>query len=159
MQHWNLTPKLLWRTGKKKQGEKGGRKKRINEQASGKEKENLVFSISFLLQLSYSRIFPFKMSMVSSHVGKCHLAGRGIPSNFFPFLFFTTSPPVLSLSFTPSPTPQKLPYDCVHYANECLTGVMASGRAGRDEGGQKETKMKKINNLDGQLKLPRSLFS
>jgi hypothetical protein len=77
------------------------------------------------------------------------------------FLFFTSFSPVHSLTpYSPPPPLQKLPYDCVHYANECLTGVMASGGGGeRDEEGLKETKMNKINNLDGQLKLPRPLFS
>jgi hypothetical protein len=74
-------------------------------------------------------------------LGREERGGEGYhPISSSSFTFFTSSSPLLSHPTHLHPF-KKLPYDCVHYANEWLTAVMASGE-GKWRGMEKERRQR-----------------
>lgn len=150
MQHWNLTSNLRWHTGRRKR--KKERNKNIWTGLGEEEGEfsgfllscqllrsfffsavlllypaglQLFLCLSFLV-LFYSRIFPFKTPMVSSHVGKCHLAERRdtiqflLPFSFMFFLLLFLPYPLSPHTHTPPPFKNPLTTGCIMQMNGWL---------------------------------------
>lgn len=135
MQHWNLTPKLRWYTGKRKKGEW---KNRIVWTGLWEEEikfsgfllflsassEFLLFHYSFSLSSLLSTVLPSLsfssyLTLAFSHL-KCLWSaamlanvtwqGGGVPSNFFPFfIFYFLFSRTLAHPILTTPTPSKTP--------------------------------------------------